>query len=189
MAAIQRLEELRRDVHNELGDAAEELDIDVRIGISTGEMIVGTLGSDATKNFTVIGDAVNLGSRLEGANKAYGTRILIAGETYKRTSGNGLQFREMDLLRVKGKEEPVRVYELLPQVARTHMGAEILKCFENGLKSYRARDWQKAESSFATVLAQLPEDGPSKTYLDRIRYFRENPPPPEWDGIWTLKTM
>ena len=126
LEALTRLEDFRREVRRELGEVADKFDIDLRIGVSRGEMIVGAIGSDVSKNFTVMGDPVNLGSRLEGANKAYGTHILVSDNT-RDAAESDVAFREIDLLRVKGKLKPIRVYELLSRVDK---GA--VSVFENG---------------------------------------------------------
>ncbi len=112
LAALDHLKTFREEVRRNLGAHAEGLDIDLRIGISSGEMIVGTLGSEVSRNYTVIGDPVNLGARLEGANKAYGTRVLISEYT-RELAGNEIAAREIDLIRVKGKEKPTRIFEVL----------------------------------------------------------------------------
>ncbi len=185
--ALRRLEDFRRDVRREIGEQAEKLEIDLRIGISTGEMIVGTVGSDVSKNFTVIGDPVNLGARLEGANKDYGTRVLVSDST--RQAATGLMFREVDLLRVKGKVLPVRVYEVLghSHEAPAELG-DLTSRFETGLKHYRTREWDEAETAFNAVLAHNANDGPAHVFLERIRHFREAAPDVGWDGVWTLDT-
>jgi class 3 adenylate cyclase/HAMP domain-containing protein len=184
--ALRRLEDFRRDVRREIGEQAENLDIDLRIGISTGEMIVGTVGSDVSKNFTVIGDPVNLGARLEGANKDYGTRVLVSDST--RQASTGLVFREVDVLRVKGKVLPVRVYEVLGHsVDAPEELTDLASRFETGLKHYRTREWDEAETAFNAALAHHPDDGPAKVFLERIRHFRETPPDVGWDGVWTLE--
>lgn len=183
-AALARLDEFRGEVIDELGEEARELDIDLRIGISTGEMIVGTVGSDLSKSYTVIGDPVNLGSRLEGANKAYGTHILVADETRARVADDVLQFREIDLLRVKGKVQPVRIFELVSQDS----GLDPAACreFERALSDYRARDWEKSEAAFSVVNAAVGDDPPSQVYAERIAHIRKYPPPDDWDGVWVL---
>lgn len=184
-SAIVQLDDFRAEVAEELGAAAARLDIDLRIGISTGEMIVGTVGSDSSKSFTVVGDPVNLGSRLEGANKAYGTRILVADETRRMAKDSDLSFREVDVLRVKGKNEPVRIYELIPK--KTGIADEARRAFERGLAAYRSRNWDEGETAFNLVLAATADDPPSHTYIARIAYFRDDPPPAEWDGVWVLE--
>ncbi|MEK9679915.1 MAG: adenylate/guanylate cyclase domain-containing protein [Rhodospirillaceae bacterium] len=185
--ALRRLEDFHRDVLREIGEQAENLDIDLRIGISSGEMIVGTVGSDVSKNFSVIGDPVNLGARLEGANKDYGTRILVSDST--RQAAMGLVFREVDLLREKGKVLPVRVYEVLGHsVDAPAEMTDLASRFETGLKHYRTREWDRAETAFNAALAHRADDGPAKVFLERIRHFKETPPDVGWDGVWTLES-
>lgn len=184
-AAVARLAVFRTELAQELGEVAQGLEIDLRIGISTGEMVVGTVGSDASKSFTVVGDPVNLGSRLEGANKAYGTHILVSDETRLLVDADDLQFREIDQLRVKGKTEPVRIFELLAD--DTALNAEMVGAFERGLEEYRERRWDESEDAFGAVLAAASDDAPSRTYLDRICHFRQNPPAAAWDGVWVLE--
>jgi adenylate cyclase len=148
-------------------------------------MIVGTVGSDASKSFTVIGDPVNLGSRLEGANKAYGTHILVGDDTRSAISESDLKFREIDLLRVKGKVQPVRIFELIASDG----GLDPAACreFERALSDYRARDWEKSEAAFNVVNAAAGEDPPSQVYAERIAHMRKYPPPDDWDGVWVLE--
>ncbi|NKB57447.1 MAG: HAMP domain-containing protein [Alphaproteobacteria bacterium] len=184
LAAVARLDDFRAEVVAELGADARDLEIDLRIGVSTGAMIVGTVGSHVSKSFTVVGDPVNLGSRLEGANKAYGTHILVADETRAMTEDSSLQFREIDLLRVKGKNEPIRVFELV--AAGSTLGEEECREFERGLAAYRAGDWEIGETAFGVVCAAVPDDLPSRTYIERIAHFRNTPPPNNWDGVWIL---
>ncbi len=186
-AAVEALEYLgmfRDQVAVELGAEAERLDIDMRIGISTGEMIVGTIGSEVSKSFTVMGDPVNLGSRLEGASKAYGTRILLSDRT-REAARSSIQTREIDIIRVKGKDEPTRIHELLTS---GDSRPELAELFEQGLSAYRECDWDGAEESFRTCLKTTPCDPPSNAYLARISHLRENPPPPGWEGVWTFET-
>ncbi|MHA1598788.1 MAG: adenylate/guanylate cyclase domain-containing protein, partial [Alphaproteobacteria bacterium] len=162
-----------------LGSTADGLDIDLRIGVSSGEVIVGTIGSEVSRNFTVIGDPVNLGSRLEGASKAYGTRILIS--EYTRTLlGDDLAAREIDLIRVKGKRQPTRIFELL----RAPFPAA--DAFAAALEAYRGQRWDDAEAAFGDCLRVIPDDPPSGVYLDRIAHLRNHPPAPDWDGVWVF---
>ncbi len=185
LAAVAQLDRFRAELIEELGEEARTLDIDLRVGVSTGAMIVGTVGSDVSKSYTVVGDPVNLGSRLEGANKAYGTHILVAEETQHMAKQSGLLFREIDLLRVKGKNEPVRIFELI--ASESKLGQDECREFERGLAAYRAKDWDSSEAAFKVVLAAIGTDPASQTYIDRISHFRNAPPPADWDGVWVLE--
>ncbi len=158
----------------------------IRVGLNTGTMIVGNMGSEQRMNYTAMGDAVNLGSRLEGANKTYGTVSLVGPETY-RLAGDQLLFRELDLLRVKGKQEPVCIYELVGLSAKATMRThDCLELFARGLRVYRERKFDQAETLFAQLHAMRPEDGPTLAYLERCRRFVEESPPDDWDGVYTM---
>lgn len=157
-----------------------------RIGINTGDMIIGNMGSSQRFDFTVMGDSVNLASRLEGASKAYSTSIIISEETY-RQAANQVEARELDLLRVKGKELPVRIYELLARKgALNEPKAQVCHLFAEGLAQYRKQNWTEAIGFFRQALAMDPEDGPSKTFIERAQDYMRTPPPPSWDGIYRL---
>ena len=159
-------------------------DFAVRMGLATGEVVIGTIGSDITKSYTVIGDVVNIASRLEGVNKADGTQIIIEEATY-RFAQNAIEVRELDLLTVVGKNEPLRVYELVSRAGeRTPELAELHEIFAAGLTAYRAQDWQTATLRFAECLARKADDGPSRIFQYRVQILRATPPPPDWDGVW-----
>jgi adenylate cyclase len=135
-----------------------------------------------------MGDAVNLGARLEPANKEYGTSIMIGEET-RNAAGNRIIVRKLDLLRVKGKEEPVNVYELLA-LAENSLPDDtkrLLELFQTGFEHYLRQDWDEAMKYFKHAIELKPEDGPSRRYLMRTRMFRENPPGEDWDGVFTMK--
>lgn len=184
IAALDHLDAFRADVGAALGDSAKDLDIDLRIGISTGPVVVGTVGSSASRSFTVMGDPVNLGSRLEGANKAYGTHIMLSERT-RELAGEGFVTRELDLIRVKGKAKPTRVFEL---IGDGKFSIKTRDQFEAGVAAYRDRKWDEAEKAFEACLAERQKDTPSQVYVERVAHLRKIPPPDNWDGVWVFET-
>ena len=161
----------------------------VRIGINTGEMIVGNMGGTSRFDYTVIGDSVNLGSRLEGANRGYGTGIMMSDHTFHAVQKEVVA-RELDMLIVAGKTEPIRVYELIG-MKNDSLDAEMIKCLEfyiEGLRLYRQREWQKAIATFRQGLTHQPHDRPSQLYIERSQTYIASPPPPEWNGVVVLES-
>jgi adenylate cyclase len=160
--------------------------IDMRIGVATGDTIVGNIGSDVSMSYTVMGDAVNLASRLEGANKAFGTRFLVNARTMRMT-GALFEFREIDQIRVEGKQDPEHVYEVMGRRGElTPERQTLLERFAAGLSAYRRRAWDEARVDFIAALDAVPSDGPSKVFLARLTQLEAEPPPGDWDGVWAL---
>ena len=160
-----------------------------RIGINTGQMLVGNLGSRHIMDYTVMGDNVNLASRLEGANKVYGSNICISEMTYDQLDGEMI-CRELDLIRVKGKERPVRVFEVLETVdVGIPAGREsLLERYEFALQLYREGQFGDALDMFHDLLGLDPDDGPCKVYQERCYEYLKSPPPEDWDGVFVMKS-
>jgi adenylate cyclase len=157
--------------------------LNIRIGIATGESIVGNMGSQERFDYTAMGDTVNTASRLEGGNKFYGTRILVNPGAFEAAQAH-LIFRRVDRVRLKGKDEAIDVYEIMGhKEGTTPEGEAVLNEWHQALEYYRNQQWDEAEARIRKVLAALPEDGPSKTYLKRIEILRLNTPQ-AWDGTW-----
>ncbi len=164
-------------------------ELSARIGVNTGPMVVGNMGSETRFDYTVMGDSVNLGARLEPANKEYGTSIMIGEETVKK-AGDLIIVRPLDLLRVKGKTEPVKVYELLgiTEKGLPNDMLRVVELFEKGFAYYLEQNWDWAINYFQQALSIRQEDNPSKRYLERCRVFKETPPGDDWDGMYTMTT-
>jgi adenylate cyclase len=177
----KRLAELRDEWRKE-----GKHELFMRIGLNTGPMVVGNMGSSARMDYTMMGDSVNLAARLEGVNKQYKTYTMISQFTYEHAK-EGIETRKLDSIRVMGKKEPVDIYEVLGKKGEMDENIrEILSLFNQGIGHYEQRQWQEGITCFEQALKIHPEDGPSSTYLERCRGFLETPPPDEWDGVYSM---
>ncbi|MDR2731529.1 MAG: adenylate/guanylate cyclase domain-containing protein [Treponema sp.] len=157
-----------------------------RIGINTGDMVVGNMGTQKKMNYTIISNAVNIASRLEGVNKQYGTWVLASDSTIQETKGRFLT-RRLDNIRVIGINEMIRIHEILEMKADASDALfEQVYLFHKAQDLFEERNWKDAESAFNQVLKLFPDDGPSLLYLDRCSQFLEHPPLHDWDGSFNL---
>ena len=178
----KKLQELQPDFIKRFG-----LEIHVGVGINTGKVSVGNMGSDARVAYTVMGDAVNLASRLEGITKQYGVGVMVGENT--KNAVPGMIYRELDQVRVKGKLEPVAIYEPLGRAGDVDKAVlEALDLYHQALALYRRQDWTQARLNFEKLLIDHPEFKLYQVYAERSEYFLNNPPGDNWDGVFVFET-
>ena len=183
LAMVQRLQTMQIEWKRR-GVPALELGI----GINTGAMVVGNMGSRSRLAYTVLGDTVNVASRLEGLSKEYGTRIVI-GEATRTAAGETFDYRFLDVVAVKGRSEPLAVYEVLGVAGEMEpVKASWLDAYRRGIDLYRARRWGEASACFREALDRAPGDGPCSLYLRRSLDLLASPPPAEWDWTYVAKS-
>jgi adenylate cyclase len=180
------------DMQNKLKQLNQKLKIEgkpellMRVGINTGLMVIGNMGSATRMNYGMNGDSVNLCARLEGANKQYGTYSLISETTYQLAK-EFIEVRELDILRVVGRSTPIKIYELLGKKGDIQESIKkVLPFYKKGLTNYQNREWAEAKICFENALKENHDDGPSKTYLERSRMLLDSPPAEDWDGVYNL---
>jgi len=159
----------------------------VGVGLNTGEVNVGNMGSSKRFAWTVMGDNVNLASRLEGTTKEYHVQSLVSESTYRATKDHYV-FREIDRIRVKGKTLPVTIYELLDWNRNESLYTERIVRFSEALTAYRRQQWDEAIDLFSKIKAKFPDDGPAETFIHRSHELMEAPPEPDWDGVYAMKS-
>ena len=161
--------------------------IEIGIGLNSGLVNVGNMGSEQRLSWTAMGDNVNLASRLEGMTRQYRIPIIISESTYHSVQGRFVT-REIDKIRVKGKKHPVTIYELMGPTTDQRKFEPLLLAYNAALARYRTHDWLEAAGEFGPIMANDPLDGPTQVLLQRCLEFMEDPPPEDWDGVYVMKS-
>jgi class 3 adenylate cyclase len=183
---LARVVPFRAELPELLGLRNVPISFDIRIGIATGEALVGSIGSDVLMSYTVMGETVNLASRLEGASKLYGGHILVS-EATAVAAGDALEVREIDRVALVGQSQARPIYEIIGRKGGlTANQTELQNRYAEGLAAYRNRRWEEARVAFTAALAAVPDDGPTRTMLKRLDTMAAAPPAEDWDGAWHL---
>src|SRR5215469_13975290 len=183
---IERVATLRKELPEILEVRSLQIDCDIRIGIATGEVLAGSIGSKFMMSYTILGDTVNLASRLEAANKEYSTRSLVSEATIAALKST-IETREIDRLVALGQTRPQAVFEIMEKTgALTAAQTTLRDRYSEGLSAYRAQRWEDARNSLRAALEIAPNDGPSLALLKRIEDFQTSPPASNWDGVWQM---
>jgi len=186
-AQLLALDTLRRELPDITGLRRDAPAVDLCVGICTGEVVVGNIGSENTRSYTVVGDTVNLAARLERANRVYGTQILV-GESTAHAIGSEFEIREIDTIAVKGKTETTRIFEVMSMAGQlSEESVRLRERYDQARRMYLGQDWDRAETAFRECLQIRPNDGPSWVLLERIQFLRRNPPGKDWNGVWHLR--
>ena len=183
LAMLERLRPL-----NDRWRAQDLPTVQIGIGINTGPMAVGNMGSEARFDYTVLGDAVNLGARLEGLTKEYEVDVLVGEATRAAAGSGGFVFRELDYVRVKGKDQVARIYQLVGKVGACALTGDDLAAWQGMLVAYRAGNFAAAEAELRALAARHPTDGPTRVFLARVRELAAHPPGASWDGIYEQRS-
>jgi adenylate cyclase len=186
LAQLRLLENFRAELPELTGLRRNLPEVDLRVGLASGDVIAGNIGSESARSYTVIGDTVNLASRLENVNRIYGTQVLLNREA-RQLAAQTVETREIDWIAVKGKTEPVEIYELLGLAGEVSQQRLLLRDrYEEAVAAYRKFDWAAAATALRGALEADPEDRPSQVLLSRVERFQAEPPEPDWDGVWHL---
>ena len=181
LAALQQIKNL-----SQLESLSTGKDLSLHIGMAMGPLVVGNIGSETSKSFTVLGDTVNIASRLKGVSKQYGVYALIP-EQMKLQIQDSIETREIDLIRVVGKDEPIRIYELLGFRAELDGSQlEFRDLFDQALSAYRLQQWDLAEERFKHCLGISGQDKSCLLFLQRIEVLKKTSPSENWDGVWQM---